>query len=133
MKKYIAFVLAVACALTLAACKNNKDTLTSGSYKMVVQEEGDDRITPCFTIDMDKHSFVLSSDLLSSYLPIGTFEISDGILTATTDDGKYQYVFEIIDDETLSFIQDESSHIITISEQFAVPAYSSAQFKKLSD
>jgi hypothetical protein len=46
---------------------------------------------------------------VSSYLGYGKYEIKDGRLILSTDDGKYTYVFEIQKDR-LVFIQTENSY-----------------------
>ncbi|MEL7656549.1 MAG: hypothetical protein AAGU75_11650 [Bacillota bacterium] len=58
----------------------------------------------------DHEQFVFTYSSLSSYLPIGTYEINKDQLILETDDGKYQYVFEI-KNNTLIFNKKESSSI----------------------
>ena len=58
--------------------------------------------------DGDRFTFTYS--LLSSYYAIGSYEIDDGNLILTTDDGENKYVFKI-KDKTLIFNAKESSEI----------------------
>jgi hypothetical protein len=46
---------------------------------------------------------------VSSYLGLGTYEIKDGRLILSTDDGRYTFVFEMQEDR-LVFIQTENSY-----------------------
>jgi len=62
------------------------------------------------TFDLHKNRFTLVCDPLSSYLNTGTIEL-DGKITATTDDGKYTYIFEVVDNDTIRFVQNGSSDI----------------------
>ncbi len=63
---------------------------------------------PKLSINEEEKAFVFVYDLLSSYLPTGTFEISDGKLTATTYDGKFRFVFDVINNKELRFNESES-------------------------
>ena len=63
------------------------------------------------------HEFQFSYDMLSSYLPYGMYTIKGHILTAITYDGRYQYRFEIINEDTLRFLQDGSSDVSLIDER----------------
>lgn len=56
----------------------------------------------------DDKTFSFSYDVLSSYLNHDTYAEDDGQLVLNTDDGKYQYTFEIIEDYTLRF--DKKNH-----------------------
>ncbi|MBR6528176.1 MAG: hypothetical protein IKT45_09600 [Lachnospiraceae bacterium] len=64
-----------------------------------------------------KHEFQFSYDMLSSYLPYGMYTIRGNILTAITYDGQYQYRFEIINGDTLRFLQDGISDVSLIDER----------------
>ena len=73
---------------------------------------------------------LFSYDVLSSYINIGTYEINDNILTATTSDEKYHYVFEIVDENTLSFLEEQSSKITVFDTAFSVVPQNGAVFQK---
>ncbi len=68
------------------------------------------------TFDLNKDTFSFSYDLLSSYLPHGTWEIEKGKVLATTHDKNYVYIFDIIDNVTLKFVQKGSSTITYTDE-----------------
>lgn len=80
--------------------------VSEGTY--AVSEE--DIFSPYITFDLHKNRFTLVCDPLSSYLNTGTIEL-DGKITATTDDGKYTYIFEVVDNDTIRFVQKGSSDI----------------------
>jgi hypothetical protein len=58
----------------------------------------------------DGNRFTFTYSLLSSYYAVGSYEIDDGNLILTTDDGENKYVFKI-KDKTLIFNAKESSEI----------------------
>ncbi|MBQ8515278.1 MAG: hypothetical protein IJ496_07760 [Ruminococcus sp.] len=134
MKYFRALFLTLACVPALTGCGPVADiTITSGAYIMDIPEDSEALTAPCLTLDDTDGSMQLDSDYLSSYLCTGSYKISDGRLTAVTDDGKYTYIFEIIDENTLKFLQTESSEIINIDERSAVPAYDGALFRKVRE
>ena len=134
MKKHIVFITVLFCILMLMAC-NKSDTsitITSGNYKMELSQEqqNGEKIAPVITINIDDKSFLFSYDVLSSYINIGTYEINDNILTVTTSDEKYHYVFEIVDENTLSFLEEQSSKITVFDTAFSVVPQNGAVFQK---
>lgn len=106
--------------------------LYGGNYVMELnqQQKEDEKIAPVITINTDKKEFMFSYDVLSSYLNIGTYEVKDNVLTATTQDEKYHYVFHIVDENTLSFIEQESSEITIFDNHFGVVPQDGAIFQK---
>lgn len=66
-------------------------------------------IKPSITLYSEDSSFSFTFSALSSYWPIGEYEITDGKLIATTDDGLNHYVFDIISESKISFNEAESS------------------------
>lgn len=55
------------------------------------------------------YTFQFTYDSLSSYLPYGEFYIEDGKLLCDTIDGKYCFVFDIVDNSQISFDAESSS------------------------
>lgn len=108
-KKRTRVLAAVFCAVILAAgtvllgCGREEPSLTGGVYKM--ETPVDTLIQPRISFDMEDQWFVFSYDPLSSYLSSGSFEIGDGVVTATTYDGQHTYTFEIVDSGTLRYVQ----------------------------
>jgi len=66
-------------------------------------------------IDESDNTFMFSYDVMSSYLAYGQYTESEGQLELKTDDGKYHYIFDIIDENTLKFKQENSSRIKRIT------------------
>lgn len=62
------------------------------------------------------NQFVFTYNILSSYLGVGTYTMEDQIVTANTDDGKYTYVFHILEDGSLLFDVDKSAEVFVIKE-----------------
>ena len=134
MKKCTSFIVVLFCIVMLMACSKSDMSvtiITSGNYHMELSQEqqNNEKIAPVITINIDDKSFLFSYDVLSSYFTIGTYEINDNILTATTNDDKYHYTFEIIDENTLCFVEQESSKITVIDTNFCVVPQNGALFK----
>jgi hypothetical protein len=87
------------------------------------QEDTEEILLPHVTITDDEILF--SYNLLSSYLPLGTYQIDDDILTMTTDDNKYIYVFQI-DGDNLIFQRNKSSS--ALCGRFGVEVTDNAKF-----
>ncbi len=98
--------IALALTLFLSGCTKTVYGVSSGTYAL---EDTDAAIT----IDVDEHTFSFTYDPLSSYFNYGSWCFEDGNLVATTDDGKYTFVFDVPDNDSLVFIEDKSSEIIT--------------------
>jgi hypothetical protein len=113
--------------LLLTACHSNDDTDTvkTGTYIME-QTEKEEVFSPRISITESDINF--SYDLLSSYWPHGTYSIEDGILTMTTDDDLYHYVFRI-DGDNLIFQEDKSSSVSLIDDRLGVKIIDGAVFK----
>ncbi|SDZ15055.1 alpha/beta fold hydrolase [Tindallia californiensis] len=113
---------------TVASCNESEDipTVKNGTYVMEhgASEEG---ISPQVTISDDLISF--SYDLLSSYFPVGTYEIEKQHLTMMTDDKLYRYTFQI-DGDTLIFLADESSTIKLTNDKIGIAVADQAKFKR---
>lgn len=86
---------------------SEKKSLISGVYVL-----SDNKTAMELVIDMSENRFtvnVLGSEFLS-----GKIEIDDNKLAAITDDGKFEYVFEIKDEKTLEFISGESDLLVSV-------------------
>ena len=143
MKKYMLFIILLFSMLALMACsKSNDNELNTGIYVMELEKEQSDdneKILPTIFVDINKKEFTFSYDMLfhscnlngysAKYFTIGTYEINDNILTATTNDDKYHYTFEIIDKNTLCFVEQESSKITVFDKNFCVIPQNGALFK----
>lgn len=80
---------------------NKKNSFSDGTY--IAQQS----LPSYVTFFSENKEFIFMHTGWSSYLPHGKFECKEGKVFAT--DNKDVYVFSIIDDETLSFLQGESS------------------------
>lgn len=117
MKKFIiCFVCLALLIVTFSGCKGQKEPeLLNGSY-MLSQYMGA-YMSPIIKFDTEKNTFSFHYDYLSSYYAYGEFTIKDNKIFAETDDGKYTYIFEIKDKETIVFVQEGSSEIDIIDEK----------------
>ena len=116
MIKKIAIIISamiVCIGIAVLAATLNSDNVIYGLSEGTYTVEGAaDAIVPAsITFDLDNNTFSFSYDFLSSYLPHGTWKIEKGKVIATTDDQNYVYIFNIIDNVTLEFVQKGSSVI----------------------
>jgi hypothetical protein len=124
MKKTCFSFIVVLIFLLLSGCSSNNDTVKNGTY--VMEKQGiEEVLLPHVTISDD--DIVFSFDLLSSYLSNGSYSINDDILTMTTDDNKYSYVFQI-DGDNLIFQEDESSIVHMTDDKFGVKVTDDSKF-----
>ena len=98
-------------------------------FTMNCPEDIDTNLIPYLSLDDSNNTFVFFYDSLSSFLPIGTYEVKDHLLTATTTDGTSHYTFEIVDNNTLVLIQDASSDVSLIDSNIGVTLQDQAKFQ----
>lgn len=110
MKKVVIFLLIIS-VLMLSFCSCNKTPygLSEGIYKAKISDEC--ALAPTVSFDMQNYTFTFSYDPFSSYLAVGEYEIKNGKVIAETTDGNYTYIFKIIDNDTIAFIEKGSSDI----------------------
>lgn len=126
MKKTLISLSIVLLVFCLSGCNSNNDkaTIKNGTY--ILEQIGTEyNNLACVTISDDDLSF--SYDLLSSYLPYGNYTIKNDILTMTTADDKYKYVFKI-DGDSLFFQKNESSSVNLTDNKFGVKIENNAEF-----
>ena len=111
MKKLcLVLFLMIAVSSFMAGCANHNTAEESGPVLGIYElQEADEPVKPNLVLE-EQNRFVFNYSALSSYLPIGSYEVDQDYLTLKTDDGEYQYVFEI-KNNTLVFHQEESSPI----------------------
>lgn len=78
------------------SCKS----LTTGvdAEQLYICKDSVDPIAPRFTLSPNTNQFQFSFSAYSSYLPYGTYDLTDGTLTLRTDDGEKVYVFHQLED-----------------------------------
>ena len=81
----------------------------SGTVQFVLRGSPEP-VCPCVSLDPAKQSFQFSWSALSSYLAMGKYTLTDGILTLATDGGTETYTF-VLQDGTLVFDAKKSSPI----------------------
>lgn len=98
-----------------------------GSYRMTAQTDLDTALLPELKLQEDG-TFTFWYDMLSSYLSYGEYQISDGVLTADTSDGRCHYEFRILDHWTVAFDAARSSEIRLIQPDLGVEIPDGAVF-----
>lgn len=115
-KRNITLILAaiiVLITLSLFLQSQNKVIygVSSGTYSVIDEEE---LLLPNITFDMQNNQFTFTYDFLSSYLNTGKIKIENKKIIATTDDNKYTYIFKIIDNDTIKFVENGSSKVVDL-------------------
>ncbi len=101
----------------------------SGRYLMVYEETQDAISLPGLSLYEDG-TFTFGYDLLSSYLPYGTYYVEDDNLVMLTSDGRFHYRFKVKDENTLTFQQEYSSDVTCIDERLSAKIEDNALFLK---
>lgn len=126
----VAIFAAVLGFVSTSTAKSNEEndiSITSGTY--IMEETENELVTTALTIDTDNQTLFFPTDPLSSYLPFCNYEIEKNYIKAKTEDGLYHYTLEILDEETLMFIGNESSEPIVIDDRIFTAPYDGAIFK----
>jgi hypothetical protein len=131
MKKACISFIMILTSLLLSGCNsdNDTDTVKNGTYVMKYKET-ETVLLPQVTISGDEIIFLY--DFLSSHLSRGTYSIEEDILTMTTDDNKYIYVFQI-DGDSLIFQENESSPVKLIDGRLGIKVADKAIFHLKDD
>ncbi len=74
-------------------------------------------MSPFIKFDTENNTFSFHYDYVSSYYAYGKFTVKSNTVFTETDDGKYTFIFEIKDDETIVFVQKGSSQINILDER----------------
>ena len=128
MKKlYVFFLLLL---FVFSGCEDNAIILSSGIYQSENDQLGTEPFRASLVIDSEKNRFTFNFDSLSSYFSEGPYSIKEGVLTATTEDGRFVYLFKLIDSETLAFIETGSTKIRVLDERFGEAVNDGMRFVK---
>ena len=111
MRKLLPLLL----CLLLTACSAKTVAPREGVYRMSAPPETVD--APTLSLNMEDHEFLFSYDALSSYLPVGTFAQQDDVITCKTSDDRHIYLFRVVNETTLAFIQNGSADVSLIDER----------------
>lgn len=107
-------LLLLICIL-LTACSAKTVVPQGGVYRMSVPPET--VIAPTLTLNAEENTFLFSYDVLSSFLPIGAFTQEDDVIICTGDE-THAYLFRVVNETTLAFIQEGSSDVSLIDGRF---------------
>ena len=134
MRKTQLIVISMICimvAVTACTKQDEKSQPTLKEYELVVDEtSGESKATiPSLTINTSDKTFNFTYDPFSSYLSVGTYEITDSTLTASTDDGERIYIFNIVNDNTLKFIAKGSYEMKLTDDRMGTLVTDQAIFK----
>lgn len=131
MNKYVLIVVCIISFVILISCSpDSKEVdVPTGTYELVT-EGLFTSIKP--NIHITDGSMIFTYDVLSSYLPIGSYVVDGNKLTMTTYDKEYVYSFRI-EEESLFFIMNESSAIELIDNSFGMFLKDNAEFRLSGD
>ena len=131
MKKGLIILTIICFLFTLTACKSEEDTVAIADGTYILDKTGvDELFLP--QVKISDGDFTFTYNLLSSYMPIGTYTIEGDILTLVTDDQQYQYVFRV-DGDTLVFQEKESSELSTVGDKLNIKITDQAKFTLKDD
>lgn len=121
-KRNITLILAtIIILITLSLFLHSKNQIiygvSSGTYSVIDEDE---LLLPNITFDMQNNQFTFTYDFLSSYLNTGKIKIENKKIIATTDDNKYTYIFKIIDNDTIKFVENGSSKVVDLLDNVVI-------------
>ena len=119
-------LLPLLCCLVLTACAQRTLTPRSGHYHMSAPPET--LFTPALILDAEEGTFFFFYDGLSSYLPGGTYAQYGTMLRCDTYDGRYVYLFRVVNETTLAFIANGSADVTLIDERSGAPVLDGSVF-----
>ena len=124
MKRMSRVIISIFVLIFCTSC-SAESTIREGTYLLQGQEES---IAILPRVNIDGENIMFSYDLLSSYANIGGFIIDKNKLIMTTCDNRYTYVFEI-DEDSLYFLEDESSNVSLTDPRFGYEIKDFDEFK----
>lgn len=128
-KKGLLLICILLCMMMATACGSaDEKELTTGNYTLGGFQEDVIGEDPTLVIVAEDKTFSFMYDVDASEWPSGAYEIDGDKAICTTDDGKNTYIFEIVDEETLTFVKDESSEVKIKSKGNLVDLDDEAQF-----
>lgn len=101
----LAAVLIAGAAIGLLS-RREDTAIASGVY---LRQTAEGRLVADPKLIVDGQTFHFVPNALSSYAGIGEYRIEKNSMTAETDDGRYRYVFNMVDGETLELIPGQST------------------------
>ena len=119
-------LILLALCLLLTACSAKAIAPRSGVYRMSAPPET--LIVPALSLDVEAGTFTFTYDGFSSYLPAGSYEQDDTVLRCRTSDGRYTYLFRLVNETTLAFIADGSADVSLIDERSGQPVVEGSVF-----
>lgn len=108
-KSLFVSILIIAIALISTACSKSSKEAIKLEVRAYIMNDSEEFLKPTVTLqENNKFTFVYSA--LSSYIPMGTYEIDNDKLILKTDNGKEKYIFKI-DNGTLIFVEKDSTKL----------------------
>lgn len=119
-------LLLLLCCLLLAGCAPQAITPRSGAYHMSAPPET--IAVPSLLLDAEAGTFSFGFDPLSSYLSVGSYEQDGGVIRCVTDDGSRTYLFRVVNETTLAFIEEGSADVTLTDERLGEPVVDGSVF-----
>lgn len=104
------------------------DTIKSYALKTYALKTDKTEVIPWISLDEEEQTFFIHYDVLSSYQAEGTYIKDEEHLILKTEDGKCQYQFDILKEDTLKFEQENSSGFAEINERLGKDIPDGAEF-----
>lgn len=100
------------------------DEKTELASSYIAQTDADTKVLnavlPTLTLDTEKKTFCFTYDVLSSYMPFGSYTEKNNKIILTTDDGQFHYTFERGSKNTLCFAANASSPVKLTDKRFGI-------------
>ncbi len=107
MRHKLLFIVVVLCLVTFMGCSDHRQDFDDGVFIMDVQ--GDPTTIPKLHLNGEDDTFTLAVDVMSSYLGQGSYEVFNNTITATTQDKANTFIFDMLDENTISFDIERST------------------------
>ena len=98
----------VAILVAIVACASRVKSLIHDSSEGSYHAQGISKEVS-IKFDLENKTFVMNFEVTSSMIVLGNIEVEENQIVAVSESGLERYVFKIIDEKTISFVEDESA------------------------
>ncbi len=107
-KKFLNMFIIIAIFIAIVACASSVKTVIHDSSEGSYQAQGISQEVS-IKFDLENKTFVMNFEVTSSMIVLGNIEVEENQIVAVSESGLEKYVFKIVDEQTISFVEDESA------------------------
>ena len=107
-KKFLNMFIIIAILVAIVACASRVKSLIHDSSEGSYHAQGISKEVS-IKFDLENKTFVMNFEVTSSMIVLGNIEVEENQIVAVSESGLERYVFKIIDEKTISFVEDESA------------------------